>query len=255
MRMPISSPILSRRTEPSNPIRELALDLTRGLAEPEERAVAVFRFVRDEILYGFTPVFDAATPEETLRQGRGHCNPKSMLFVTMLGALGIHARSHFVTIDGRILNGIFPIWGPSRLSHAYTEVRLGGRWLSVDAYCVDRQLYRAGRRRLAQTEQRLGFGVHVDGVYGWDGTSSAMAQLAEPSMVLEDGGSFDDPHDFYRGARYQNRMSSVEARLYRWFGVEEGNRRLDALRREAWSSPRDEGRVPHGRGRVRHPGA
>jgi hypothetical protein len=214
-------------------VRDFALSLTQGLVEPEEKAVAVFRFVRDEILYGFTSAFDAATPEETLRRGRGHCNPKSALFVAMLGALGIRARSHFVTIDGRLLNGIFPVLGPSRLSHAYSEVHLGGRWLAVDAYCVDRGLFTAARRRLVRSRQRMGFGVHVDGRHDWDGATSAMAQLAHPSMVLEDGGAFDDPRDFYRGRRYKNRMSTVEARLYRWFGVDEANRRLDALRHEA----------------------
>lgn len=216
----------------------MALQLTRGYLEPHERAAALFRFVRDEIRYGFTSAFDAASPNETLRARRGHCNPQSVLFAALLRSIGIPARSHFVTIGAEILDGVFPLGGPRVLSHAYTEVGLEGRWLCVDAYCVDPPLFRAAQRRLAETGALLGWGVHRAGRSDWDGTHDAMAQLADPSMVLHDGGSYDDPARFYRSEAYANRFSVLDAGLYRWFGVDEGNRRLDALRASNEPLPR-----------------
>ena len=218
-------------------VHRLARDLTRGLSRPEDRAAALFRFVRDEILYGFTARFDAATPEETLQLGRGHCIPKAGLFIALLREVGVRARARVVTIDGHILEGVFPAFGPARLSHSFTEVELGGRWLGVDAYCVDRALYFGARRRLSSMSKRMGFGVHLDGEHEWAGRAPAMGQLASPSMVVRDLGTFDDPADFVRHTASDHGLSRVGAGLYRVFGAPAANRTLDRLRLDAVRRP------------------
>lgn len=190
----------------------------------------MFRFVRDKIRYGFTPAFDFATPEETLRFGRGHCNPQSVLFAALLRALGIPARSHFVTIGGDILEGLFPVGAPKRLAHAFSEVYLEDRWLAVDAYCLDLPLFAAAHQRLRRSPRRMGWGVHADGVAVWDGQNHALVQLAAPEMILEDLGAYEDPVHLYRTPTYTNRFTGLEARLYRRFGGPAANLRLDALR-------------------------
>ena len=97
-----------RVDQPSPVIRALAQRLVAGATTPEARALACFRFVRDEIHFGFTPRFDIASAEETLVFGRGHCNPQAILFASLLHAAGVEMRLHLVRISNEILAGIFP---------------------------------------------------------------------------------------------------------------------------------------------------
>jgi transglutaminase-like putative cysteine protease len=121
-----------------------------GATTPEARALAQFRFVRDEIHFGLTPRFDLASAEETLVFGRGHCNPKAVLFASLLRAARVEARLYLVTISNEILAGIFPPPGgpPVRLAHTFTEVRLAGEWRRVDGYMVDPMLHARAVPRL-----------------------------------------------------------------------------------------------------------
>ena len=138
-----------RVDQPSPVIRALAQRLV-GATTPEARALGCFRFVRDEIHFGFTPRFDLASAEETLVFGRGHCNPQAVLFASLLHAAGIEARLHVVTISNEILAGVFPPPGgpPARLAHTFTQVWLAGEWRRLDGYIVDPLLYARALSRL-----------------------------------------------------------------------------------------------------------
>jgi hypothetical protein len=196
--------------------------------------------VRTEVLFGVTPYFEAVTPEQTLTLGVGHCNPKGHLFVTLLGELGIEARMHFVSIEPDILRGCFHRPLPlRRLSHAFSEVRLGGRWIRLDSYIVDPRLLDAGLGLLRAEGRELGYGVHAGAARGWDGSTDAFSQLAASEMVLEDHGTFEDPASFYRSPACTHgwgplRVSHIAApfRLLPrpWWNTAL-NGRLEALRR------------------------
>jgi len=218
-------------------INELAQSITRGAQSDRERAVMIHDYVRDTVRYGFTARFDEATPGETLKAGVGHCNPQTDLFVTLLRAVGIAARYHYVTISGEILRGVQPNV-PSLISHGFAEVELDGRWLKVDSYIVDPAHADGARARLEQEGRDVGYGFHRRGAVVWDGASDAFSQLADPSMVIEDQGTWETPEDFFSSPGYLHRlgplsfstllgaMPSFMVRL--WGGLVD--RRLDALR-------------------------
>ena len=109
--------------KPSATIRAQALALTSGLSRRRDRALALHNFVRDNIQFGFTPYFDWATPEDTLRLRRGHCNPQTALLVALLNAAQVPAKQHFVLIPRSILKGLAPGL-PQTLLHSYTEVNV-----------------------------------------------------------------------------------------------------------------------------------
>jgi len=220
---------LPRLDEPDAEVAALARSLTDRAQTPRERARTLYRFVREQVRFGFTPRFDDAHPGETLRFARGHCNPKGTLFATLLHAVDIGARQRFVTIDSEVLRGLFPPGAspPGKLTHSLVEVRLDGAWIPLDGYIVDRRLFEAARRRLRRP---LGYGIHRDGAIDWDGRTPCMVQLADESMVLADHGAFRDPRRFYRSRGYVQRQSRLAAFFYRAFAVDAVNTHIDALR-------------------------
>lgn len=219
---------LPRVDEPSPAVQELAEAITAGATSPRERAIAIYRFVRDEIRFGFTPYFDEARPGQTLDAKRGHCNPTGVLFASLLHAVNVDALLHFVTIDNRVLHGLGGF--PARLNHAYTEVRLDGGWIPVDGYIVDPALFAGARAKLERSGRRLGWGMHRDAVQEWDGREAAMGQLCDPAMVLEDHGTYVDALDFFQSEAYSQRLGGVAGAMYRWFGVDAINRAIDNVR-------------------------
>ena len=221
---------------PSDAVRTLAERLTAGAGTRRERALACFRFVRDEIRFGFTPRFDHATPDETVRLGRGHCNPQATLFASLLHAADVDARLHFVTIGNEILHGIFPGPGrpPDRLLHAFTEVALDGGWMRVDGYIVDPPLHTAAVLRLRASGRRLGLGVHVDGRIDWDGQGDCMAQFVDPAMRIgPDHGTSLDPTRLYASAANPQRLGVVGGFFFRRFAVGPANATLEEVRERA----------------------
>ena len=227
---------LPRVDAPSGAVRALAATVVAGAEGPVERAIAIHRFVRDEIRFGFTRDFDRAEPARTLSAARGHCNPKAALFASMVSAAGIEARVRFFTIDDRVLHDVFapPAAPPTRLTHAITEVRVGGAWVGVDSYVTDRPLLTYARRRLHETGRTLGWGAHRDGTDVWDGRSPSFVQLVDPErMAFEDHGAFVDLNEFFDSDAYVQRLGPLERLLFSTFAVSPTNARLDELRAQA----------------------
>jgi hypothetical protein len=177
-------------------LEALAARLTAGAADERERAVRLHDFVRDRIPFGFAPRLHAATAEETLVEGVAHPIAKTTLFVALLRAAGLRAFSHAVTIDRELLRGVLPHRAyrllPWELPHAYTEAEVGGRWLRLDSYAVDRPLWRVAVAQLAREDAVLGYGVHRGGTCRWTGADDAFAQLVTPDMIVEDHGPCGD---------------------------------------------------------------
>jgi hypothetical protein len=211
-----------------------AAEITVGATSEREKAVRIYDWVRDEVEYGFTRRFDEADPAFTLEVGRGHCNPQTELVVALMRAAGLEARQRFVTIDADILDGLFPKRAkpPEELNHSYAEVRLDGRWVRIDGYAVDRELWLGGRARLAEEGQAAGYGVHRDSCSEWDGGSDCMGQFVDPAWQRVLYEPIDPARSFYAGDGYTQRLSGLEGFLYRRFGVDWMNRKLQALREE-----------------------
>eukprot|EP00243_Klebsormidium_subtile_P007538 TRINITY_DN3356_c0_g1_i3.p1 TRINITY_DN3356_c0_g1~~TRINITY_DN3356_c0_g1_i3.p1 ORF type:complete len:248 (-),score=28.36 TRINITY_DN3356_c0_g1_i3:146-889(-) len=237
--------------KPNQSIRELAGHLTKGCRTPVEKAVRIHDYVR-EIPFGFTAWFDAASPTQTVKANRGHCNPKSALFVELLRETGLEARQHVVNIDNRILRGCFSAPPPSPITHTYSEVKLNDRWVKTDSYIVDTPHFGAAKARfsrLAKEGETLGYGVHANGTNEWDGIEDAFSQFADiKGMLIEDMGVVGDWRDVVRKEGYANKAGGLgvstwllPARLFpagvfqRWI-----NKDIDGITREASRlSPQD----------------
>lgn len=191
--------------------------------------MALYTLVRDRILFGFAPPFDAASPEETLRHGLGHCNPQAALLAALFREAGLRAEQHFVTISGSILRGLFP--APARINHSYVRVWIGGQPVTLDGYICDPAFFRGARNQLLASGQPLGLGVHARGKVAWDGVSACMSQLADPAMVLADHGPME-PAAFYGSDAHTQRLGPLERFFYRRRIAPTANAIIEALRRE-----------------------
>lgn len=199
---------------------------------PVERAVRLHDFVRDRVPFGWSPAFYDETASQVLASGVGFCNTKGTLFTALLRAAGLPARQHFVDIHADIL---FPFIDPGTdfVDHSFTEVHLGGRWLAVDSYIVDRPLERGARARLASENRVLGYGLHADGRSEWDGGSEAFAQFVRngrwPTLSRRDHGVHRDIGAFIESGLAVNRLNAL-LRIGFGFFAGRANRRIAALR-------------------------
>jgi len=116
-------------------IEEKAASLGRSCDSPREKAVRIFHFVRDEILYRMCQFSDTAS--DTLASKRGHCYQKANLQVALLRCLGVPAGFVTQRIDPGVLRPFLSdpamrIIG-RRPAHACACVLLDGSWVSADA--------------------------------------------------------------------------------------------------------------------------
>ncbi len=176
-------------------------------AAEREKAIALHDYVRENVKFGFNKYFDATPPDYTLSCGHGHCNPKSRLMVALFRAAGLECYQHFVVIPKDILKGaISPsrYWMiPAELSHSYVEVKVEGKWCTIDSFIVDTPLLKGAQARLVQENRPLGYGARPDSINVWDGRSNAFSQF-DKSMMIEDHGNIDDLGEYYNDKRYRH---------------------------------------------------
>ena len=113
-------------------ISDLCLD---GMSE-KEQAVALFYFVRDQILYD--PYTVQLSPENyrasfTLQAGRGFCITKSALYAALLRGAEIPARLGYADVKNHLTSKkLSEAMGTDIFYyHGYTEVFLQGRWIKA----------------------------------------------------------------------------------------------------------------------------
>ena len=107
-------------------ITALAKSLTSGISSDYNKAVAMFNWVRDNVLYDYYYNSQQGAAL-TLAKKSGNCCDQSNLYVAMCRAVGItvryvHGYCHFT--DG---------W----YGHVWTEVYVNGKWYSAD--CISKR--------------------------------------------------------------------------------------------------------------------
>ncbi len=188
---------------------------------PNERtkARAIHDFVKDHILYGFTPYIDGASTNYTLHHKIGHAHPKAQVFITLLRACGFEAFPHFYLIRKTLYEGLIPnnVYAkiPDILSHVCTKVKVAGLWCTLDSYVMDDQLIKYAKNKLIKKGWEEGYGVQALSSNFWDGKSNAFSQLTNPTYATEDHGQFETFKSYYRSKHYPHKFLSI--RYSTWF--------------------------------------
>jgi transglutaminase-like putative cysteine protease len=107
-----------------------------GAADERERAVGLYRAVRDGIRYDpYTPFHLPAhyRASRVLRAGRGFCIPKASLLCAAARAAGIPARPGFAHVRNHLATRqLLDYLGSDLFAwHAFAELYLGGKWVKA----------------------------------------------------------------------------------------------------------------------------
>ena len=106
------------------PIRELALSLTRDLQQKDyvQEVKRIHAYVRDTIRYvkDIHGVETIQTPVQTLRIGAGDCDDKSTLVASLLESIGHPTR--FVAVG----------FAKNMLSHVLVQTKVANNWINVE---------------------------------------------------------------------------------------------------------------------------
>ena len=120
----------------SGKVRALSADLARGAHTVQEKAAALFAFVRDTVRYvPYAPFqrIEDYEAEATLDRGYGFCTQKSSLLVAMARAAAIPARFHYADLVNRAMPGRLEsvLQSDRMVYHTYVDLHVGGRWMKV----------------------------------------------------------------------------------------------------------------------------
>jgi transglutaminase-like putative cysteine protease len=115
-------------------VREFAAETVRGAASPRDRAVALYRAVR-EIYYAVADTSDRESfrASSVLAAGQGYCVGKASLLAAACRAGGIPARIAFADVTNHLTSPrLRAAMGTDTFAwHGFTELMLDGRWLKV----------------------------------------------------------------------------------------------------------------------------
>jgi transglutaminase-like putative cysteine protease len=152
--------------------------LTQRCASDTEKAICLFEWVRDEVMFVIRKWNDRAS--HTLAVRGGTCTNKTNLLVALARSVGIAAGYHVLRVNGKEYFGpITPL--PlrkkirARSTHVHAALYLNGRWVRCDP--TDDQA-------LARNTTHLNPQSYV---VQWDGERDGLLKI-EPGHILEDSG-------------------------------------------------------------------
>ncbi len=117
-------------------IRNLSLDLTRGLNKEDEKAIKLFYWVRDEIKYRpLVPLdlFEDYRASKTLESGIGFCVEKAAVLMALGRVAGIPGRFHLADIRNHLISDrLMNVMRTNVfICHGYCELFLKGKWVKA----------------------------------------------------------------------------------------------------------------------------
>lgn len=213
-------------------VQAKARELIKPEASREENLRSIFMYVRDEIRFGFPPVWDKVKASETIGYGIGYCNTKATLFNALCKVVGIPSRIHSGLIDLSIMRGIFPAYAfpllPEAGGHSWIEVDINGDWKSIDSYINDVPLYNASLKLLLSDGKKNGYSLSLA-----KGPTSCEFNFGERGFVhmgavVKDHGAWDDFSDYMASDKYLA-LSGFKLKVFLSF-TRTGNRNIMKLR-------------------------
>jgi transglutaminase-like putative cysteine protease/tetratricopeptide (TPR) repeat protein len=128
-------PLYALPAAPSQQLAAVEKRLSSSARSDPERALAVVRFVQEEIRYTGLELGSGAyrptPPSEVLKRRYGDCKDKTLLAVALLRDLGIDAAAALVSPRWRgHLHELQP--SPGDFTHAITRMRIGSRTYWID---------------------------------------------------------------------------------------------------------------------------
>lgn len=211
-----------KKKENAMNLNDIVMNLTADKGSDREKVLKIVDFVREEIKFGFSRMFDYASPEYTLSTKFGHSIPKSILLQQMLKEININSLVHFITIKKDILWQVFPDiffhLMPPMISHSYLEINIEGRYYKTDSYVIERNLLSFGKSKLIEQHFDYGYGTFSDvNLSPWEGSYDLFTQFRREE-IEEDHGAFQDPNDYFENFQsYKHKLFGIHfSHAFNW---------------------------------------
>jgi Transglutaminase-like superfamily len=176
----------TRYCDCGNPaIMNLAHELTRNCSNDIERAIILFEYVRDNILYGFGEWGKKAST--VLTEKRGMCTNSANLLVALLRSTGIPSGYGVMKVDtkeyfGPIMLPIFKDLVSEQSVHIYVYVYLNNKWVRCDP-SVDKVF-----------SEKTSYFSPTTELLVWNGLDDRVDSI-DPKHIYSDSGPFSNIDD------------------------------------------------------------
>jgi len=199
---------------------------------------AIYNFVRDDIPFGYN-ANDRLPASRVLKDGYGQCNTKGTLLMALLRAVEIPTRFHGSTIYNELQRGAIPNYifalVPDRIIHTWVEVNLGGRWINLEGYIIDKPYLQKIQSSVSgQCEQFSGYGISTKCLnkpqIEWTGEDTYI----QSEGIADDFGIYSNPDDFHQ--EQGNNISAVKKFLFRYLLRHLMNRNVSKIRANGFIS-------------------
>lgn len=197
-----------------------------------DRIGAVYRFVRDEMRFGYNRT-DAIPASEVLADGYGQCNTKGTLLMALLRLNEIPCRFHGFTIDKNIqkgvISGVWYLLAPRSIIHSWVEVWHDNRWVNLEGFILDDAYLCGVRNRFPDHEGKFrGYAIATDRFENppieWTGEDTYI----QDKGINRDFGVFETPDQFY--AQYGGNLNGIKQWLFSTVVRHQLNRQVQEVR-------------------------
>lgn len=200
----------------------------------EERAKAVYNFVKDEILFGYN-VDDNIRASRVLKDGYGQCNTKGTLLMALLRACGIPCRIHGFMIDKILqkgaMTGLVYKSAPEEIFHSYVEAYVCGAWYNLEGFILDKKYLSALQKKFKPNNDGsfIGYGVATKNFLNPPVGFNRCDTYIQKEGIVRDFGVYDDPDSLLR--EHGQAMNVYKRCVYRLIGRHLMNDKVKKIRK------------------------
>lgn len=204
----------------------------RNLPSLSDQIAAAYHFVKDEILYGFSPDFQAPA-SKVLKQGMGSNLDKTILLMALLRALDIPCRLQADMVDKVVHRGLLGPLAyklcPSELYHNAIELFYNNRWITAEGYTVDHAYLSELQAQFPDYSGSFyGYGIAVLNFRNPDTRWDEGETSIQGKAVVRPLGLYNDPDAFH--AAYPEAQTRTQSLRYKKLVRPRLNKRIAALR-------------------------
>lgn len=204
----------------------------KNLSSASEKIAAAYHFVKDEILFGFSPSFQGPA-SKVLKQGVGSNLDKTILVMALLRALDIPCRLQADMVDKVVHRGLLDWLSyklcPSELYHNAVQLLYNNRWLTVEGYGIDGAYLSELQAQFPDYSGSFyGYGIAVLNFRNPDTRWDEGETSIQGKAVVRELGPYNDPDAFY--AAHPEAQQRTQSLCYKKLIRLRLNKRIAALR-------------------------
>ena len=202
------------------------------ILDEKERILAIYNYVRDEIIFGYN-INDNIKASDVLLDNYGQCNTKSTLFMALLRSVGISCRIHGFYIDKILQKGAMKSFyyalAPRDMLHTWVEIYYNGEWLNLEGFILDMKYLNKLQDKFDDCEGSFcGYGVAISDFKNPPVEWNENDTYIQKDGITKDLGIFDTPDELF--SKYKQKTGGFKNFMFRNIVRHLMNRNINRIR-------------------------